>query len=163
MSIFNFQQYRHIEAPGWTLGWSWENKEVIWSIVGGQAREQGDCSQFKGTLPHCCKKQPSVEDMLGGPDNKQIPTCCKGGVLASLAQDPANAASSFQMAVGGTGTTPESVSMPRNFTLTAPGGGYSCGPAKRVEPSRFLAPDGRRTSQALSKFQYFLSIIDYQT
>ncbi|KAK6155291.1 hypothetical protein DH2020_009539 [Rehmannia glutinosa] len=53
VTIFNFQQYRHIQAPGWTLGWTWAKKEVIWTMMGGQTTEQGDCSRFKGNIPHC--------------------------------------------------------------------------------------------------------------
>ncbi|GMN21998.1 hypothetical protein TIFTF001_045587, partial [Ficus carica] len=44
VTMYNFQQYRHIQAPGWTLGWTWAKKEVIWSMMGGQTTEQGDCS-----------------------------------------------------------------------------------------------------------------------
>ncbi|KAF3547681.1 hypothetical protein DY000_02001592 [Brassica cretica] len=92
VSIFNFQQYRHIQAPGWQLGWSWYKKEVIWSMVGAQATEQGDCSKFKGNIPHCCKKTPTVVDLLPGtPYNQQISNCCRGGVISSWAQDPAAA------------------------------------------------------------------------
>ncbi|KAE8701327.1 COBRA-like protein 1 [Hibiscus syriacus] len=53
VTIYNFQQYRHIQAPGWTLGWKWAKKEVIWSIMGGQTTEQGDCSKFNGNIQHC--------------------------------------------------------------------------------------------------------------
>uniref|UniRef100_A0A0D3B475 COBRA-like protein n=1 Tax=Brassica oleracea var. oleracea TaxID=109376 RepID=A0A0D3B475_BRAOL len=92
VSIFNFQQYRHIQAPGWQLGWSWYKKEVIWSMVGAQASEQGDCSKFKGNIPHCCKKTPTVVDLLPGtPYNQHISNCCRGGVISSWAQDPATA------------------------------------------------------------------------
>lgn len=125
--------------------------EVIWNMVEGQAVEQGDCSEFKGkTLPHCCNREPSIVDLLSDSNNQQIPSCWKGGELASLAQDPANAASAFQLTLGATGTTTESVRMPRNFTLTAPGADYTCGHAERVEPSKYLSPDGRRVAQALS-------------
>ncbi|CAN1311931.1 Protein COBRA [Linum perenne] len=78
--MFNFQQYRHIQAPGWTLGWSWSKKEVIWNMMGAQTTEQGDCSKYKGNVPHCCKKTPTVVDLLPGtPYNQQIANCCKGG------------------------------------------------------------------------------------
>ncbi|KAF3547680.1 hypothetical protein DY000_02001593 [Brassica cretica] len=92
VSIFNFQQYRHIQAPGWQLRGSWYKKEVIWSMVGAQATEQGDCSKFKGNIPHCCKKTPTVVDLLPGtPYNQHISNCCRGGVISSWAQDPATA------------------------------------------------------------------------
>ncbi|KAK8270170.1 hypothetical protein V6Z12_D11G177800 [Gossypium hirsutum] len=119
VTIYNFQQYRHIQAPGWKLGWTWAKKEVIWSMMGGETTEQGDCSRFKG------------------------------GVLNSWTQDPATAASSFQLSVGQSGTTNKTVRVPVNFTLKAPGPGYTCGPAKIVKPSRFVTPDGRRETQAM--------------
>ncbi|KAL2499847.1 Protein COBRA [Abeliophyllum distichum] len=150
VTIFNFQQYRHIQAPGWTLGWTWAKKEVIWSMMGGQTTEQGDCSRFKGNIPHCCKKDPTVVDLLPGtPYNQQIANCCKGGVINSWVQDPANAASSFQLSVGAAGTTNKTVRVPKNFTLKAPGPGYTCGPAKVGKPTRFVSPDGRRATQAM--------------
>ncbi|GMI69056.1 COBRA [Hibiscus trionum] len=150
VTIYNFQQYRHIQAPGWTLGWKWAKKEVIWSMMGGQTTEQGDCSKFKGNIPHCCKKDPTVVDLLPGtPYNQQIANCCKGGVLNSWVQDPTTAASSFQLSVGQAGTTNKTVRVPKNFTLKAPGPGYTCGPAKIVKPSRFVTADKRRVTQAL--------------
>lgn len=150
VTIYNFQQYRHIQAPGWTLGWKWAKKEVIWSMMGGQTTEQGDCSKFKGNVPHCCKKDPSVVDLLPGtPYNQQIANCCKGGVINSWAQDPATASASFQLSVGQAGTTNKTVRVPKNFTLKAPGPGYTCGPAKVVRPSKFISADKRRVTQAL--------------
>ncbi|XP_072956156.1 COBRA-like protein 3 [Typha angustifolia] len=150
VTMFNFQQYRHIQAPGWTLGWTWAKKEVIWSMVGAQTTEQGDCSKFKGNIPHCCKRDPTIVDLLPGtPYNMQIANCCKGGVINSWVQDPANAASSFQVSVGLAGTTNKTVRVPKNFTLRAPGPGYTCGIAKIVKPTKFVTQDGRRTTQAL--------------
>lgn len=123
-------------------------------MLGGQTTEQGDCSRFKGNAPHCCKKDPTVVDLLPGtPYNQQIANCCKGGVLSSWAQDTANAVSSFQVSVGAAGTTNKTVRVPKNFTLKAPGPGYTCGPAKIVRPTKFITGDKRRTTQALSKFQ----------
>ncbi|CAI0454532.1 unnamed protein product, partial [Linum tenue] len=150
VTLYNFQQYRHIQAPGWSLGWTWRKREVIWDVVGGQTTEQGDCSRFKGNIPHCCKKKPTVVDLLPGtPYNKQVANCCKGGVLSSWAQDPSAAAASFQLSVGQAGTTNKTVRLPVNFTLQAPGPGYTCGPAKVVKPSRFTTADKRRVTQAL--------------
>lgn len=81
VTMNNFQMYRHITSPGWTLGWVWAKKEVIWSMVGAQAVDQGDCTKFKGNIPHCCKKNPTVVDLLPGvPYNQQIANCCKAGV-----------------------------------------------------------------------------------
>ncbi|KAI3851415.1 hypothetical protein MKX03_013028 [Papaver bracteatum] len=153
VSIFNFQGYRHIQAPGWTLGWTWSGKEVIWRMLGAQTTEQGDCSRFKGNIPHCCKKAPEIVDLLPGtPYNQQVANCCKGGVISSWVQDPANAVSSFLISVGSSGTSNKSVRAPRNFKLRAPGPGYTCGPARIVQPSKFKTMDRRRETQALSKF-----------
>ncbi|KAI0523537.1 hypothetical protein KFK09_005932 [Dendrobium nobile] len=150
VTMYNFQQYRHIQAPGWTLGWKWAKKEVIWSMVGAQTTEQGDCSKFKGNIPHCCKRDPTVVDLLPGtPYNMQIANCCKGGVINSWVQDPSNAASAFQVSVGVAGTTNKTVRVPKNFTLNAPGPGYTCGQATIVKPTKFITQDGRRTTQAL--------------
>jgi len=120
--------------------------------MGGQTTEQGDCSKFKGGIPHSCKKNPTVVDLLPGtPYNQQIANCCKGGVLSSWVQDPTNAVASFQVSVGRAGTTNKTVKVPKNFTLNAPGPDYTCGPAKIVKPTLFITPDKRRITQALSK------------
>uniref|UniRef100_A0A2P2L4Y8 COBRA-like protein n=1 Tax=Rhizophora mucronata TaxID=61149 RepID=A0A2P2L4Y8_RHIMU len=148
--MYNFQQYRHIQAPGWTLSWTWAKKEVIWNMMGSQTTEQGDCSKFKGNIPHCCKKDPTVVDLLPGtPYNQQIANCCKGGVISSWAQDPDTAIASFQVSVGRAGTSNKTVRVPKNFTLRAPGPGYTCGPAKVGHPSKFISADKRRITQAL--------------
>ncbi|OWM65215.1 hypothetical protein CDL15_Pgr008804 [Punica granatum] len=150
VSIINYYQYRHIQAPGWTLGWTWAKKEVIWSMLGGQTTEQGDCSKYKANIPHCCKKDPTVVDLLPGTMyNLQAANCCKGGVLSSWAQDPVNAISSFQLTVGASGTTNKTVRLPKNFILKAPGPGYTCGPARIVKPTKFVLPDRRRATQAM--------------
>lgn len=154
VTIYNFQQYRHIQSPGWTLGWTWAKKEVIWAMFGGQATEQGDCSRFKQGIPHCCKKNPTVVDLLpGAPYSQQVMNCCRGGVISSSAQDPSNAASTFQLSVGYAGTTNKTVRLPKNFTLRAPGPGYTCAPAKVVRPTKYVTTDKRRTTQALSKLR----------
>ena len=69
----------------------------------------------------------------------------------ALSQDPANAASSFQLSVGLAGTTTKTVKVPKNFTLRTPGPGYTCGRAIVGKPSRFFSADGHRFTQALSK------------
>ncbi|KAJ8751740.1 hypothetical protein K2173_025916 [Erythroxylum novogranatense] len=150
VTINNFQTFRHIMNPGWTLGWSWAKKEIISSINGAQASEQGDCSKFKASIPHSCKRNPAVVDFLPGvPFNQQFANCCKGGVLSSWGQDPASAVSQFQMTVGLSGTSNKTVKLPKNFTLLGPGPGYTCGPAKLVPATKFLTPDLRRRTQAL--------------
>ncbi|KAI3416891.1 COBRA-like protein [Psidium guajava] len=150
VSIHNFQQYRHIQAPGWQLGWTWAKKEVIWSMLGGQTMEQGDCSRFHVSIPHCCKRDPTVVDLLpGAPYILQTANCCRGGVLSSWVQDPLNAVSAFQVTVGLAGTTNKTVRLPKNFSLRAPGPGYTCGYPKLVRPTRFVSPDKRRATQAM--------------
>ncbi|CAN6476870.1 unnamed protein product [Victoria cruziana] len=123
VTIFNFQQYRHIQAPGWKLGWTWAKKEVIWNMVGAQTTDQGDCSRFKGNIPHCCRKDPTTVDLLP--------------------------VSSFLIVVGSSGTSNKTVKLPKNFTLSAPGPGYTCGPAKKGKPSEFFTADRRRVTRAL--------------
>uniref|UniRef100_A0A0D9X193 COBRA-like protein n=1 Tax=Leersia perrieri TaxID=77586 RepID=A0A0D9X193_9ORYZ len=150
VTINNYQMYRHIMSPGYTLGWTWARREVIWSMVGAQATEQGDCSRFKGNIPHCCKRTPAVVDLLPGvPYNQQIANCCRGGVIPAYGQDPAAAVAAFQVSVGQAGTTNRTVKLPKNFTLLGPGPGYTCGPAKVVPSTVFLTPDRRRKTQAL--------------
>jgi hypothetical protein len=152
--MYNFQQYRHVEAPGWALGWRWaEETEMIWAMVGAQATMQGDCSRFRGggPAPHSCVRSPIIVDLLPGvPYNSQIANCCRGGVLSSWAQDPSSAIAAFQINVGGSGSSNASVKLPRNFTLRGPGPGYTCGPAHVVRPSLFASADARRNTQAYS-------------
>ncbi|KAJ6402570.1 hypothetical protein OIU84_014633 [Salix udensis] len=119
VTLFNFQTFRHFMKPGWTIGWTWAKKEIIWSINGAQAVEQGDCSKFKANIPHSCKRSPAVVDLLpGAPFNQQFGNCCK-------------------------------VKLPKSFTLLGPGPGYTCGPPKMVPSTKFLTPDGLRRTQAL--------------
>uniref|UniRef100_A0A0E0LN24 COBRA-like protein n=1 Tax=Oryza punctata TaxID=4537 RepID=A0A0E0LN24_ORYPU len=150
VTINNYQTYRQIMSPGWTVGWTWARREVIWSMVGAQATEQGDCSRFKANIPHCCRRTPAVVDLLPGvPYNQQIANCCRGGVLPAYGQDPAAAVAAFQVSVGQAGTTNRTVKLPKNFTLLGPGPGYTCGHAKVVPSTVFLTPDRRRKTQAL--------------
>ncbi|KAJ4748580.1 Protein COBRA [Rhynchospora pubera] len=148
VTMYNYQQCRHIQPPGWQLSWTWAKKEVIWSMEGALVTEQGDCSEFKGNVPHSCKRDPTVVDLLPGtPYNMQIANCCKAGAISTINQDPANAASSFQLSVGHAGNTKKTVTVPKNFILKAPGPGYTCGPAKLVESTKLV--NGRRTTEAL--------------
>lgn len=149
VTMSNYQLYRHIQAPGWILGWSWLKKEVIWNLIGAETREQGDCSKWKSALPHCCSKKPEVIDLLPGvPYNQQTANCCRGGVLSSFMQDPKTSVASFQIVVGNTGNTNKTINLPKNITLLTPGPGYTCGPAKLQPNTKFLSADGRRTTQA---------------
>ncbi|KAK8559366.1 hypothetical protein V6N13_026791 [Hibiscus sabdariffa] len=92
--------YRPIPSPGWTLGWTWAKKEVIWSMVGAEAIDQGDCSDFKTNIPHSCERSPAIIDLLPGrvPENQQFPGCCKGGVLSSHGLDKGGSVSSSSRA-----------------------------------------------------------------
>jgi COBRA-like protein len=115
------------------------------------ATEEGDCSKFKGSIPHSCMRHPTVVDLLPDtPYNMQIANCCKAGVISAYNQDPANATSSFQVTVGRSGNTNGTVKLPKNFTLKTPGPGYTCGAAKIVKPTMFITQDGRRVTKALS-------------
>ncbi|XP_059311165.1 COBRA-like protein 4 isoform X1 [Lycium ferocissimum] len=121
VTMNNFQMYRPIMSPGWTLGWTWAKNEVIWAMSGAQATYQGDCSKFRSNIPHSCEKNPAIVDLLPNtPYNQQVANCCKGGVLASRGKDPSASLSAFQISVGAAGTTDKTVKLPKNFTLVAP-------------------------------------------
>ncbi|EXB93486.1 hypothetical protein L484_006961 [Morus notabilis] len=151
VSIRNNQLFRHVEMPGWKVGWEWKGEKVIWNMWGAEATEQGNCSRFRGSgeLPHCCERQPRIVDlMLGAPCNKQVSNCCKGGVLGSLVQDPTNYVSSFRMIAGADTNNVTDIQMPKKFTLGLPG--YTCGNPFEVAPTRFSQDGGRRYTQALA-------------
>ncbi|KAL3839163.1 hypothetical protein ACJIZ3_023754 [Penstemon smallii] len=152
ISIVNEQLFRHVELPGWKLSWAWVGDEVIWSIEGAEATEQGNCSAFKGRqLPHCCLKEPTVIDLLpGAPYNVQVANCCKGGVLSSMVQDPVNRVAVFQMHIGSGGSNSSNLKtgMPANFSLGLRG--YTCGDPVQVPPTKFYEDHGRRKTQALA-------------
>lgn len=150
VSIYNYQLYRHIERPGWRLGWTWPNDEVIWDMRGAETTNQGNCSKFKGdNIPHCCEKSPTIVDLLPGtPYNMQTKNCCRGGVLSSLAQDRTLAMASFQMSMESANISSPATGKPSNFTLGIPG--YTCSNATVVAPSKFQF-DKQRTTQALSE------------
>ncbi|XP_050225896.1 COBRA-like protein 4 isoform X2 [Mercurialis annua] len=149
VTMTNYQKYREIKKPGWELGWTWARKEVIWSMVGSQATDQGDCSKFRGNIPHSCMKQPVIVDLMYGvPYNQQVANCCKNGVLSSWGRKPSKAVAAFQVTVGIAGTTNKTVRLPMNFTLLAPGSRYTCCPPKIVKPTVFVTSDGRRKTQA---------------
>ncbi|KHG25808.1 COBRA-like protein 6 [Gossypium arboreum] len=162
VSLLNFQLYRHIELPGWKLGWEWLGKEVIWSIQGAEATEQGNCSRFKGgQLPHCCEKKPLIVDLLpGAPYNIQTSNCCKGGVLSSMIQDPTKYAAVFQMNIGAGGVADSDFDMPQNFSLGVPG--YTCAKPVQVAPSKYSSDGGRRWTQALGTWNVTCIYSQYQ-
>ncbi|CAL0300774.1 unnamed protein product [Lupinus luteus] len=160
VSIYNFQLFRHVEQPGWRLGWAWTGDEVIWAMLGAEATEQGNCTRFRGqTKPHCCQKKPTIIDLMPGtPYNLQSANCCKGGVLTSITQDVSKYGATFQMnyrkasLIDYDPTDPPppqedgNFTMPQNFTLGIPG--YSCGKPLQVPPTK-ITKDGKRWTQVL--------------
>ncbi|EOA14836.1 hypothetical protein CARUB_v10028146mg [Capsella rubella] len=143
VTAYNYQKQRSV--PGWTMSWRWTRKEVIWSMIGAQTTEQGDCSQYKGNIPHSCIRKPTVVDLLPGtPYNQQIANCCKSGVLKPGLE------SSFQLAVGAAGTSKKTARMPVNFMFSAPKQQYICGPTKNVRSTKFITADGRRITSAMA-------------
>lgn len=129
---------------------------MIWSTVGAQATDQGNCSNFKHGIPHCCKKSPSIIDLLPGvPKNQIFTSCCKAGVLASWGQDPEAAISAFQLSVGRSGTSNYTVKPPKDFYLLGPWGGYTSGAATIMRPSFLFSPDGRELKQWVSNLIFF--------
>ncbi|KAF2532890.1 hypothetical protein F2Q70_00032490 [Brassica cretica] len=144
VSAYNYQKQRSIPSPGWKMSWRWTRKEVIWSMVGARTTKQGDCSMFKGNIPHSCINKPTVVDLPPKtPYNQQIANCCKGGVLKPGLE------SAFQISVGQAGTTVKTVRMPVNLMFTAPKQQYICGPTKNVRPTTFITADKRRMTRAL--------------
>ncbi|KAL3716607.1 hypothetical protein ACJRO7_008223 [Eucalyptus globulus] len=151
ITLSNFQMFRHIPSPGWTLGWTRAGKEIISSIVGAPATDQGDCSKFKGNIPHSCERSPAIIDLFPGVhDNQKYTDCCKGGIVTSWGQDPAAAVSSFQVSVRLLGTSSTSVKLPRDFYLLRPGLGYTCSGATIMPPSVLFSADGRRKNRVMS-------------
>lgn len=152
VTIQNYYQYRHVDQPGWKVGWSWTNTEVIWSMSGAFATQQGNCTTFKFQTPHCCKKDPVIVDLMPEalPQNRSE-ACCRGGLLSPWAIDPSNSFSSFEMKVGNlAGNFP--AYKPQNLTLMAPGPGYTCGPVLDTDPTVTSDIGGRRQNQVLSKY-----------
>ena len=157
--MYNFQK-RPIRAPGWQLSWIWAKNEVIWTTLGCQATHQGDCSKFKNYIPASCKKSPTIVDLSPHtPFNQQVENCCRGGLLDAWSNKPqSRSISSFQLSVGLSGNTNRDVKLPKNFNFKAPGGKYTCGPAKVIERTNYITRDKRRFTRALSKFLFFHNI-----
>lgn len=152
MTIQNYYQYRHVEKPGWKLGWTWADNEVIWSMSGAFATQQGDCSFLKFQTPHSCLKNPVIVDLepTAAPEN-MTENCCHGGILSAWNIIPTNSFSSFEITVGNlTGNI--SGDKPLNLTLLAPGPGYSCSPIEDTDPTVSSVIGGRRQIQVYSKY-----------
>ncbi|KAJ6889602.1 COBRA-like protein 4 [Populus alba x Populus x berolinensis] len=138
-------------SPGWTLVWTWAKKEVIWSMVGAQATDQGDCSNFKGNIPHCCTRNPTVVDLLPGvPKTQQYSDCCKGGVFGILGTR------TYSSVLVSLVHPIQQLHCPRISFLLGPGPGYTCSAATIVSPSFFFSSDGKRKTQAMSKLVFLL-------
>ncbi|KAG8368816.1 hypothetical protein BUALT_Bualt15G0086100 [Buddleja alternifolia] len=163
ISIVNYQLFRHIELPGWKLSWTWPGDEVIWTILGAEATEQGNCSAFKGRqLPHCCEKQPVIIDLLpGAPFNNQAANCCKGGVLSSMNQDPGKFLAAFQMHVGSGSNNGSLPGIPGRFNLGL--AGYTCGEPFQVPPTKFVEDQGRRRTQAFATWNVTCSYSQFRS
>ncbi|GAB4845938.1 hypothetical protein Ancab_024944 [Ancistrocladus abbreviatus] len=163
VTIYNFQLYRHVEwPPGWSLSWRWPHHEVINHIAGAEAKEQGVCNEtLGGQRPHCCLKNPVIIDLIiGAPYNKRVANCCKGGVLASMTQDPSKAVAAFQMNVGNAGGNALNFWMPTRFRFGSPG--YSCGDPEFVDPTKFPDDGGRRWTQAQKTFKVICTFSQFQ-
>ncbi|KOM54091.1 hypothetical protein LR48_Vigan09g275000 [Vigna angularis] len=119
-------------------------------MLGAEAKEQGNCTRFRGQQkPHCCKKEPVIIDLMPGtPYNMQTANCCKAGILTSLKQDHTKLGATFQMNYVKPSDSGPGFTMPENFTLGIPG--YSCGTPFQVPPTMFTK-DGHRWQQVLDK------------
>jgi hypothetical protein len=166
VSIHNYQLYRHIERPGWRLGWAWSGHEIIWDVRGAETTELGNCSGVHfdpGHPPHCCEKRPVVVDLPpGAPYNIQVANCCRGGVLSSLTQNNSTATAAFQMSVGGfdrDGGDPNGDPVkPANFSLGVPG--YTCSNATQVPATRSKVDEQRHVQVMRKDFLFLLHLTD---
>ncbi|KAL2460013.1 COBRA-like protein 2 [Abeliophyllum distichum] len=147
VTIQNYYQYRHVEKPGWKLSWTWTRNEVIWSMSGAFAIQQGNCSSFKFQVPHSCKIDPVIVDLMPDalPQNRSD-SCCHGGILAAYAVHPSMSNTSFEVTVGNLEQNSAGYK-PLNLTLTAPGPGYTCGQVMDTTPTVSSVIGGRREEQ----------------
>ncbi|CAL5402228.1 unnamed protein product [Camellia sinensis] len=147
VTIQNYYQYCHVDKPGWQLGWTWTKNEVIWSMNGAFATQQGDCSTFTSQIPHSCKLDPVIVDLLPDAANENKSSdCCRGGLLSAWAINPLQSFSSFEITVGHLeGNTTGYI--PLNLTLMAPGPGYTCGQLEDTDPTVSSVIGGRRQEQ----------------
>ncbi|KAL5561124.1 hypothetical protein UlMin_030871 [Ulmus minor] len=150
VNIQNYYQYRHVDKPGWYLGWTWTKNEVIWSMKGAFATSMGNCSSFQSDIPHSCQKNPVIADL--NPDQaspeKMTEDCCRGGILYPSAINPLKSFSSFEIKVGNLdGNSSVHAQAPQNVSLMAPDPGYSCSPLLDVEPTVSSDIGGRRQVQ----------------
>nr|XP_043625456.1 COBRA-like protein 1 [Erigeron canadensis] len=153
VSIQNYYQYRQVDNPGWKLGFTWTNNEIIWSISGAVATHRGNCSTFKDQIPHSCMPSPEIVDLMpdlrppNSPEN-----CCRGGLLAASAINPPESSSSFDIVVGNIQGN-VSLQIPVNLTLLAPGPGYTCSLIEETKPTASLVDGGRRREEVLKTWK----------
>lgn len=146
--VQNYYQYRHVQKPGWKIGWTWTKDEVIKSISGAYAARKGNCSAISFQDAHSCEKQPEILDLdPNASPNSMIEGCCKEGVLSAYAINPDKSYSIFMITIVNSGNV--SYFPPKNLTLMAPGPGYTCGPLQDSELTVFL--DEKRQVQAFRK------------
>ncbi|KAJ1415959.1 COBRA, plant [Sesbania bispinosa] len=120
VTVQNNYLYRHVDKPGWKLGWTWANNEVIWSMNGAFATDRGNCLGYSGSqIPHSCKKDPTIVDLTPQVSQNRSENCCRGGLLSAWAIDPLNSFSSFELEVRNLGENPLG-QPPTNLTLMAP-------------------------------------------
>ncbi|XP_057740772.1 COBRA-like protein 1 [Arachis stenosperma] len=149
VTLENYYEYRHVDKPGWQLGWQWANDEVIWSIKGAVATDQGNCSSYTSQLPHSCKKDPLIVDLPAdvSPESRSE-HCCNGGILSARAIDPFSSFTLFELEVRNLGQYPLGQA-PNNLTLLAPGPGYTCSPLLQTDPTVISSFNGQRQVPAL--------------
>lgn len=152
VTIQNYYQYHHVEKPGWKIGWTWAEDEVIWSMSGAFATQQGNCSAFKFQTPHSCMKTPEIVDLeMTAAQENMTEDCCHGGILSAWATTPSNSFSSFEVEVRKLGGNSYG-NKPLNLTLMAPGPGYTCSPIEDADPTVSSVIGGRRQVQVFSKY-----------
>ncbi|KAL0561048.1 hypothetical protein IC582_001466 [Cucumis melo] len=147
VTIQNYYQFRHVENPGWKLAWTWTRGEVIWSMNGAFATEQGNCSLFKFDIPHSCEERPVILDLMPEASlGNRSEGCCRSGVLSAWAVDRSKSFSSFEISVGSKDEDGNELP-PANITLMAPGPGYTCSPFLDSHPTVSSVIDGKREVQ----------------
>ncbi|KAG6390679.1 hypothetical protein SASPL_148418 [Salvia splendens] len=152
VTIQNYYQYRHVEKPGWKLGWAWAKDEVIWAISGAIATKQGHCKPSTDVKPHCCSPHPLI-----------VATTIEGGLLAAWAINPHTSYSSFDITIGNLDQNRTAYRPPLNLTLTAPTRGYTCGTLRDALPSISFVTGGLREEQVFKDAALFWGKVLYNT
>uniref|UniRef100_A0A3Q7FSQ9 COBRA C-terminal domain-containing protein n=1 Tax=Solanum lycopersicum TaxID=4081 RepID=A0A3Q7FSQ9_SOLLC len=131
-------------------------------MMGVQATDQGDCSKVRGIIPHSCEKKPSIVlicCLIPLKTNKLL-TAARAVLWHLWERTLLLLTLHFRYDLLGIQTN-TTVKLPKNFTLVAPGGGYTCGPAKIIRPTQFVTNDGRRVTQAMSKVLFSTQVWNY--